>query len=173
MAKSPGNRRAVSSCSKALSGLRLHLPTRRPVSPVLVFERRPPCLSHPPTASQPSSCCAACCTAHRPLSRDLSQPRLILPYLLALPCHACLPACLTCLLFVQTSAQTPGVGSRKYPSTRHAWVGGRFRVHVYLRGGIVPFGALSALDLSRWRERRRSRVIDWLISWLIDWSSYR
>jgi hypothetical protein len=73
MAKSPGNRRAVSSCSKALSGLRLHLPTRRPVSPVLVFERRPPCLSHPLTASQPSSCCAACCTAHRPLSRSLSH----------------------------------------------------------------------------------------------------
>jgi hypothetical protein len=103
--ESPGNRRAVSSCSKALSGLRLHLPTRCPVSPVLVFERRPPCLSHPLTASQPSSCCAACCTAHRPLSHDLSQPRLILPYLLALPCHACLPACLTCLLLVQTSAQ--------------------------------------------------------------------
>lgn len=94
--ESPGNRRAVSSCSKALSGLRLHLPTRCPVSPVLVFERRPPCLSHPLTASQPSSCCAACCTAHRPLSRDLSATAdLALPVSLALPR---LPACLSHLL---------------------------------------------------------------------------
>jgi hypothetical protein len=139
MAKSPGNRRAVSSCSKALSGLRLHLPTRRPVSPVLVFERRPPCLSHPLTASQPSSCCAACCTAHRPsssLSHDRSQPRLILPYLLASPCHACLPACLTCLLLVQTSAQAPRSGSRKYRSTRHAWIGERGFVYMSTCGAV-------------------------------------
>ena len=109
--ESPGNRRAVSSCSKALSGLRLHLPTRCPVSPVLVFERRPPCLSHPLTASQPSSCCAACCTAHRPLSRDLSATAD-----LALPVSLALPRLLACLSHLLAFSPDFSPGSKKRKS---------------------------------------------------------
>jgi hypothetical protein len=89
--------------------------------------RRSSCLSHPShslTASQPLSCCAALrcaamrCTAHRflwLLSRSISQPRLILPYLLASPCHACLHVCLTCLLLIPAGLQVRKSGSTPVP----------------------------------------------------------
>jgi hypothetical protein len=114
--------------------------------------RRPPCLSHP--LSLPL--CLHCTALHTAPSLAIFQPRLILPYLLALPCHAdaCLPACLShllaCLLLVQPS-QPLEVGSRKVLKYQNAWTGERSprcRVHVYLRyrsvWGVAICGSLWA-----------------------------
>ena len=102
MAKSPGNRRAVSSCSKAFASTY----PRAVQSRQFLFSNAVNRAYH--ILSQPLSLLLAAQLAalHTALSLAISQPRLILPYLLASPCHACLPACLTCLLLVQTSAQS-------------------------------------------------------------------
>jgi hypothetical protein len=90
------------------------------------------------------------CTAHRPLSRDLSATAdLALPVSLTLPR---LPACLTCLLLVPRlqPSQPLEVGSRKSEvhMYQNAWTGERSppcRVHVYLRyrsvWGVVLSGS--------------------------------
>ena len=102
MAKSPGNRRAVSSCSKAFASTY----PRAVQSRQFLFSNAVNRAYH--ILSQPLSLLLAAQLAalHTALSLAISQPRLILPYLLASPCHACLPACLTCLLLVQTSAES-------------------------------------------------------------------
>jgi hypothetical protein len=80
------------------------------------------------------------CTAHRPLSRDLSATAdLALPVSLALPR---LPACLTCLLLAHRlqPSQPLEIGSRKYTSTRTPGLGrGLHRVGYMSTCGAVSF----------------------------------
>jgi hypothetical protein len=142
--------RGIPTCSTAAakarrisSSIRFHLPTRAlavPTTPSTVLI----------TSSQPFLLLALHCTAHRPLSRDLSATAdLALPVSLTLPR---LPACLTCLLLVPRlqPSQPLEVGSRKSEvhMYQNAWTGERSppcRVHVYLRyrsvWGVVLSGS--------------------------------
>jgi hypothetical protein len=132
--------RGIPTCSTAAakarrisSSIRFHLPTRAlavPTTPSTVLI----------TSSQPFLLLALHCTAHRPLSRDLSATAdLALPVSLALPR---LPACLTCLLLAHRlqPSQPLEIGSRKYTSTRTPGPGrGLHRVGYMSTCGAVSF----------------------------------
>jgi len=127
-------------------------------------------VSHPSTASQTLSL-SSCCAAHRFSLATLSpwtwralvsQPRLILPYPLALPGLSHLPAC--CLLLPDSR-----LGTRKYPSTVSTQLRSRgtARLPCYMStcGRDRSVWALLLPGFSgglRGWEAAGSRMIDWL-----------
>lgn len=127
----------TTACSKRkrLQPFRFHLPFTQqqcsiPTPPHRAYHILHSHSSHPACSYYCAAHCAAMhCTAHRFLwlnSRSISQPRLILPYLSASPCHACppcLPACLTCFAFSLDSSSVTGseVGSTQVPSMLTHW----------------------------------------------------
>jgi hypothetical protein len=132
--RSPGNRRAVfPAAAKARRTPRLFASTypHARVHPALLQSRRR--FTVLITSSQPSSCC---CTAHRPLSPDLSATAdPALPDSLASPRS---PACLTRLLAL-SPAQPLEVGSRKVLKYQNAWIGERSATVYMSTCGAVSF----------------------------------